>query len=84
MKTRVLFNTCKETKPPWLLSKAALFALIKIVFLCVNTVPIKAPVSFNEMLHDLVLGVSKQGAFQTGVFGHVNCFRFLNHLHPKN
>ena len=40
--------------------------------------------SFNEMLHDLVLGVSKQGAFQTGVFGHVNCFRFLNHLHPKN
>ena len=41
-------------------------------------------VSFNEMLHDLVLGVSKQGAFQTGVFGHVNCFRFLNHLHPKN
>ena len=41
-------------------------------------------VSFNEMLHDLVLGVSKQGAFQTGVFCHVNCFRFLNHLHPKN
>lgn len=41
------FNTCKETKPPWLLSKAALFALIKIVFLCVNTVPIKAPVCLS-------------------------------------